>query len=113
MQIQSIYILYLIHVDIYIIYVQSKDIGITENKLLPLHCISFIFLQDLMDIFFRKVVPLKNVFGKRAVTKDIGETFNNTADFIKFATHGYAILAAMHILDMNNVSDVIDIDEKN
>ena len=57
-------------------------------------------------------MPLKNVFGKRAVTKDIGETFNNTADFIKFVTHEYAILAAMHILDMNNLSDVIDIEMK-
>jgi hypothetical protein len=46
-------------------------------------------------------VPLKNVFGKRAVTKDIGETFNNTADFIKFVTHEYAILAAMHNINAN------------
>lgn len=70
------------------------------------------FYRTWWTFSLRRVVPLKNVFGKRAVTKDIGETFNNTADFFKFATRGYAILAAMHILDMNNVSDVIDIDEK-
>lgn len=76
------------------------------------------FLQDLMDVFFKgssatekgTLFHLKNVFGRRSVTKDIGETFNHAADFIKFITHGYAILAAMHVLDMKNLSDVIDIE---
>lgn len=58
------------------------------------------FYRTWWAFSLRRVVPLKNVFGKRAVTKDIGETFNNTADFIKFVTHEYAILAAMHILDI-------------
>jgi hypothetical protein len=48
---------------------------------------------------------LRNVFGHRNVTKDVGETFNHVSDFILFVTLGYTILLTMNILDMQHLDD--------
>lgn len=48
---------------------------------------------------------LKNVFGHRSVKKDVGETFNYAADFLKFVTHGYVPLATLEVCGMATLDD--------
>ncbi|XP_061162619.1 uncharacterized protein LOC133171838 [Saccostrea echinata] len=72
-----------------------------------------LLMQDLMDTFFHgssaavkgTLFHLKNVFGHRSVKKDVGETFNHAADFIKFVTHGYVLLATMDMCGMESIGD--------
>ena len=54
---------------------------------------------------------LKNVFGHKSVKKDIGETFNYTASFVKFVTYGYTMLAAMKVTGMKNLHDEVTLTE--
>ncbi|XP_062602465.1 uncharacterized protein LOC134264190 [Saccostrea cucullata] len=76
--------------------------------------------QDIMDIFFSgksaadkgTLFYLKNVFGHRAVKKQVGDAFNHISTFLKFVTYGYTMLAAMEVLGMESLSDSpIDIGE--
>lgn len=48
---------------------------------------------------------MKNVFGHRSVKENVGEIFNHAADFIKFVTYGYVLLAAMHLCGMESLGD--------
>lgn len=58
-------------------------------------------LQDVMNTFYHGtsaaekgiLFHLKNVLGQRSVKKDLGET----ANFLKFETHGYVLLAALEL----------------
>ena len=70
-----------------------------------------------MDIFFNgssvaekgTLCYLKNVFEHRSVKKDVGESFNHAAHFIKFVTYGYVVLACMELCKFKSLDDEIDL----
>nr|XP_022309155.1 uncharacterized protein LOC111114903 [Crassostrea virginica] len=72
-----------------------------------------LLMQDVMNTFFHgssaaekgTLFHLKNVFGHRSVKKDVGETFNHAADFLKFVTHGYVLLATLEVCGMATLDD--------
>ncbi|KAK3092989.1 hypothetical protein FSP39_009731 [Pinctada imbricata] len=76
----------------------------------------FFFLKDLMNAFFHgpsvtekgTLCHLKNVFGHRSVKKDVCESTNHTAHFIKFVTHGYVTLAGMEICGLESLDEEWD-----
>lgn len=49
---------------------------------------------------------LKNYFNHRNVTSNVKQSFNHDEDFLEFATNGYVVLAAMHVLNMQSLNDI-------
>lgn len=70
-------------------------------------------LQDAMDLFFAgssgqekgTMFYLKNVFEYKNVTQDLTSTFNYASDFLHFITAGYSVLAAMQILNIQELNE--------
>lgn len=54
---------------------------------------------------------LKNVFNQRSVTKNVAESFNYVADFIKFVTEGYVLLFVMDELNITSIDEVANVDD--
>ena len=51
---------------------------------------------------------IKQVFDHRGMSHNIMECFSKAEELLEFATKGYLILAAMEILNLKSVDDVID-----
>lgn len=49
---------------------------------------------------------LKNYFNHRNVTSNVKQSFNHDEEFLEFATNGYVVLAAMHVLNMQSLNDI-------
>lgn len=49
---------------------------------------------------------LKNYFNQRNVTSNVKQSFNHDEEFLEFATNGYVVLAAMHVLNMQSLNDI-------
>ncbi|XP_056001447.1 uncharacterized protein LOC130048570 [Ostrea edulis] len=79
-----------------------------------------LLLQDIFDELYtgtsaREVgtlFHLKNYFEQRNVTGNVKESFNYNEEFLEFCTEGYITLLALNILDMENLTDVPDVDDK-
>ena len=54
----------------------------------------------------------KNYFEERNVTGNVKESFNFNEEFLDFCTEGYMTLLSLHNLDMDNLADTPDVEDK-
>lgn len=55
---------------------------------------------------------LKNYFEQRNITGNVKESFKFNEEFLEFCTEGYITLLALHILDMDNLADTPEVEDK-
>lgn len=49
---------------------------------------------------------LKNYFNHRNVTSNVKQSFNHDEEFLEFTTNGYVVLAAMHVMNLQDLDEI-------